>query len=133
MKQATAPNAAQPQSQINTLYPELPISVLTPSMGTAAPGADQSYRLQEISRLKRRLDDERDKQVTLYKKYRCGVNALDGVDTTLLTAGMGMGIGGVGLLTTIFAAPVVLGLKIAALVCGEKICQSPAHSQSQKA
>jgi len=31
---------------------------------------------------------------------------------------MGMGIGGVGLLSTIIAAPVVLGLKIAAMACG---------------
>ena len=31
---------------------------------------------------------------------------------------MGMGIGGVGLLTTVIAAPVVLGLEIAALGCG---------------
>ena len=37
---------------------------------------------------------------------------------SLLTVGMGMGIGGVGLLSTIIAAPVVLGLEIAALACG---------------
>ena len=78
----------------------------------------QSYRLQEISQLKRRLEDERDKRGELYKKYRRGVNALDGVDTALLTVGMGMGVGGVGLLSTIIAAPVVLGLEIAALTCG---------------
>ena len=78
MKQATAPPAAEPQSQMNTLYPELPIStpdsMFTPSMGTAAPapGADQSYRLQKISQLKRRLEDERDKRVTLYKSTPAG-------------------------------------------------------------
>ena len=31
---------------------------------------------------------------------------------------MGVGIGGVGLLSTIIAVPVVLGLEIAALTCG---------------
>ncbi|KAI0226954.1 hypothetical protein LSAT2_022589 [Lamellibrachia satsuma] len=31
---------------------------------------------------------------------------------------MGMGIGGVGLLSTIIAAPVILGLEAAALACG---------------
>jgi len=46
------------------------------------------------------------------------VNVLDGVDTALISAGMGMGIGGVGLLSTIIAVPVVLGLEIAALTCG---------------
>lgn len=88
------------------LYPELPVP------------PDQSYRLQEISQLKKHLEDERDKRAQLYKKYCRGVNVLDGVDTTLLTASMGMGIGGVGLLTTIIAAPAVLGLEIAALACG---------------
>ncbi|KAI0213769.1 hypothetical protein LSAT2_001161, partial [Lamellibrachia satsuma] len=40
------------------------------------------------------------------------------VDTALLTTSMGMGIGGVGLLSTIIAAPVVLGLEGAAVACG---------------
>jgi hypothetical protein len=102
MKQATAPG----------LYPELPAQALS-----GAP-PDQSYRLQEISQLKKRLEDEKDKRTALYKKYRRGVNAMDGVDTAFLTAGLGLGIGGVGLLSTIIAAPVVLGLEITALVCG---------------
>ena len=102
------PASSAPPSGTSPLYPGLP--------GEAAEG--QSYRLQEISQLRKRLEDERDKRGQLYKKYRRGVNALDGVDTAMLTASMGMGIGGVGLLTTIVAAPVVLGLKIAALACG---------------
>ena len=108
MKQVT-PSA--PQSDSPTLYPELPI-------GDANTPPDQSYRLQEISQLKKHLEDERDKRAALYKKYHRGVNAVDGVDTALLTASMGMGIGGVGLLSTIIAAPVVLGLEIAAMACG---------------
>ncbi len=77
----------------------------------------QLYRLEEISQLKKRLKDERDKRAQLYKKYRCGVNTLDGIDTALLTASMGMGISGVGLLSTIIAAPIVLGLEVGALAC----------------
>ncbi len=53
----------------------------------AAPG--QQYRLQQVNRLKQQLEE-----AALYKKYRRGVNAADGVDTALLTASMGMGIGG---------------------------------------
>ena len=49
--------------------------------------------------------------------YYRGVNVLDGVDTALISAGMGMGIGGVDLLSTIIAVTVVLGLEIAALTC----------------
>lgn len=101
MKHPTAP-----------LYPDL-----------SAPNAEsselgQSYRLQEISRLKQQLEEEREKRAALYKKYHRGINIIDGVDTALLSASMGMGIGGVGLLSTIIAAPVVLGLEIAALACG---------------
>jgi len=82
---------------------------------TAAP---QNYRLQEMSRLNEYLEKEQDGRAHLYKKYHRGVNVLDGVDTALILAGMGMGIGGVGLLSTIVAVPVVFGLEIAALTCG---------------
>lgn len=68
--------------------------------------------------MKTNLEAECERRSALYKKYKRGANALDGVDTALLTAGMGLGIGGVGLLSTIIAAPVVLGLEIAALSCG---------------
>ena len=54
----------------------------------------------------------------LYKKYHRGVQSIEGLDTALLTASMGMGCAGVGLLSTVVAAPVVLGLEIAALACG---------------
>ena len=106
MKQVT-PTA--PCVDGDTLYPKLPDATVPP---------DQSYRLQEISQLKKHLEDERDKRGQLYKKYRRGVNALDGVEAALLTACMGLGVGGVGLLSTIIAAPVVLGLEVAALGCG---------------
>ena len=110
MKQV-APTAPCVDGTSGALYPELP-----DRCATAPP--DQSYRLHEISRLRGHLEDEREKRGQLYKKYRRGVNALDGVDTALLTASMGMGIGSVGLLSTIIAASVVLGLEIAALACG---------------
>ena len=79
---------------------------------------DQYFRLQEISKLRKHLKDERDKRSQLYKKYQRGVNAVDAADTTLISASVGMGIGCVGLLSTVIAAPVVLGLEIAALGCG---------------
>jgi len=55
----------------------------------------------------------------LYKKYRRAVNTVDGARTTLLVLSTGLVIGGgVSLLCTIIAAPVVIGLEIAALTCG---------------
>ena len=104
--------------QSGALYPELPIT----DDGNVADGTpqrpDQYFRLQEISRLRKQLEDEKDRHSQLYKKYRRGINAVDAVDTVLLSASVGMGIGGVGLLSTIIAAPVVLGLEVEALGCG---------------
>jgi len=79
---------------------------------------DQHFRLQEISRLRKHLEDEKEKHSRLYKKYQRGVNVVSAIDTALLTASMLMGIGGVSLLSTIIAAPVVMGLEAAALGCG---------------
>ena len=99
------------------LYPELPAGPAeTQSDNNTPPG--QYFRLQEISRLRKYIEDEKEKRSQLYKKYRRGINAVDAVDTALISASMGMGVGGVGLLSTIVAAPVVLGLEIAALGCG---------------
>ena len=119
MKQVT-PTAP---SQSGALYPELPITDGgTASSADVAGGTsqqlDQYFRLQEISRLRKQLEDEKERHSQLYKKYRRGVNAVGAVDTALLSASVWMGIGGVGLLSTIIAAPVVLGLEIAALGCG---------------
>ena len=96
----------QPNAETRNLCPEQP---------AAEPAPGQQYRLQQINYLKRQLEEERDGLAALYKKYRRGVNATDDVDTALLTASMAMGIGGVGLQSTIVA---VLGLEAAALACG---------------
>ena len=47
----------------------------------------------------------------LYKKYKRGINFTDAIDTTLISASVIMA--GIGL-----AVPVMLPLKIAAIVCG---------------
>lgn len=89
MKQPTAPS----------LYPEL-------------PGEDgQNYRLQKISEIEQMLIKERDNRQSLYKKYKRGINATDGVDTTLISGSAIMG--GIGI-----AMPLMLPLEIAAVVCG---------------
>ena len=86
--------------QSGALYPELPITD-DGTAGNVADGTsqrpDQYFRLQEISRLRKQLEDEKDRHSQLYKKYRRGINAVDAVDTALLSASVGMGIGGVGL------------------------------------
>ena len=105
--EATAPPI---MTDTGGLYPDLPVS--------DNPAGTHTYRLQEISLLKKRLEDERDKRAELYKKYHRGVNVLDGIDSALIMTSMGVGVVGAGLLSSIIAAPVGLGLEIAALACG---------------
>ena len=91
------------------IYPTLPVEESPEQQG-------HSYRLHEISLFKRQLEDEREKLASLYKKYHRGVNVIDGVNTALLTASMG--VGGAGLLVTIIAAPTVFALECASWFAG---------------
>ena len=56
-----------------------------------------------------------DRQDTLYKKYHHGDKTVDGVDTTVLTANLMLGIGRIGVLFVIIAVQVVMSLEIAAI------------------
>ena len=111
MKQETpsAPSVIEMTPTSGALYPEL--------SGQGAP-PDQSYRRQEISRLRKHLEAEREKRAQLEKKSRRAANILNGCDTALLLISALTGVGGVGLLSTIVAAPVVIGLEATSLLCG---------------
>ena len=91
----------------NRLYPTLP----------SAPEEASAYRLQKISELEKFLECERDARCVMYKKYKRGINVIDGVDTAMACASLGLGASGIGLLTTVIAAPVVIGLEVAAGAC----------------
>ena len=76
-----------------------------------------------MAEVRARPEKERDFRVSLYKKYRRGwgvggANVVDGLDTGLSVAGAAMAATGVGLLTTIIAAPVAIGLQAGAIACG---------------
>ena len=64
--------------------------------------------LQHVAEFRSRLEKERDFRASLYKKYRRGANVVDGLDTGLSVASAAMAATGVGLLTTIIAAPVAI-------------------------
>ena len=88
------------------LYPELPAT------------EPVSFRLQKIGELQKQLAEERDSRATLYKKYRRGVNAADGIDTALVTTSTAAGAAGTALLTTVVATLFVVALEVAALAAG---------------
>ena len=52
------------------------------------------------------------------KKYWRGDNVADEIDTALSVTSVGLAASGVGLLSTIIAAPVAIGLQAGAIVCG---------------
>ena len=77
-----------------------------------------NHRLQHVAEVRSRLEKERDFKASLYKKYRRGVNVVDGRNTVLSVASVGLAASGVGLLSTIIAVPVAGGLEAGAIVCG---------------
>ena len=60
---------------------------------------------------------ERDFRASLYKKYQHRANVADGLDTALTAASVGLAASGIGLLSTIIAVPVAVGLQADAIVC----------------
>ena len=74
--------------------------------------------LQHIAEVKFRLGKERNFRASLYKKYKRGVNIVDGIDTALAMTSVGLAASGIGLLSTIIAAPVAIGIQAGAVVCG---------------
>ena len=71
-----------------------------------------------MAEVRSRLEKERDFRASLYKKYRRGANVVDGLDIALTAASVGLAAFGVGLLSTIIAVPVAVGLQAGAIVCG---------------
>ena len=66
----------------------------------------ETHRLQHVAEVRFRLEKERDFRASMYKKYRRGANVVDGIDTALSVTSVGLAASGVGLLSTIIAAPV---------------------------
>jgi len=89
------------ENSINKLYPTLPPS---------APPMEEghSFRLQKISQIQKQLEDEKNERQALSKKYHRAKKIINTADAALLVVTMGLGAGGVGLLTTIVAAPIVI-------------------------
>ena len=97
----------------------------------------ETHRIQHVAEVRFRLEKERDFRASMYKKCRRGANVADGIDTALSVTSVGLAASGVGLLSTIIAAPVVIGLQAGAIVWGllggrRKIGRPEASSKSQE-
>ena len=72
--------------------------------------SEETHRLQHVAEVRFRLEKERDFRALMYKKYRCGANVADGIDTALSVTSVGLAASGVGLLSTLQAGAIVCGL-----------------------
>ena len=93
------------------IYPKLP---------TAPPIEDQGqgYRLQKINEIQVFLEKEVATREALSKKYFRVAKIVDNVDTVLIAITLGGGAGGIGLLSTVIAAPAVIVIEGVALFTG---------------
>ena len=93
------------------IYPKLP---------TAPPIEDQGqgYRLQKINEIQTFLEKEVETREALSKKYFRAARIVDDVDTVLMAKTLGGGAGGIGLLSTVIAAPAVIAIEGVALFMG---------------
>ena len=98
-------------TEMKELYPKLP----------TAPPIEyqvQGYRFQKINEIQVFLEEEVEERGKLSKKYFRAAKIVDGVDTVLITITIGTGAGGISLLSTIVAAPTVIGIEGVALFTG---------------
>ena len=80
--------------------------------------AGHDYRLQKVSEIQKEIEFEKEKRITLSKKYHRAVRIIFSVDRALQAVGIALGTIGLGFLTTIIAAPVVIACESVALGAG---------------
>ena len=76
------------------------------------------YRIKKINEMLKILIAERDKRNELSTKYNRGVNIIGVIDNCSDGTAIGLGITGVGLLSTIVATPAVMGMEAVSIVMG---------------
>ena len=93
------------------LYPKLP---------TAPPIEDQGQDIdyKKINEIQAFLENEVTTRGALSKKYFRAARIVDNVDTVLIAITLGGGVGGIGLLSTVIAAPTAIAIEGVALFTG---------------
>ena len=76
------------------------------------------YCLNKIDEIQEILTADRDKRNELSTKYNREFNIIGVIDNCLGVTAIWLGITGVGLLSTIVAAPVVIGIEAVSIVMG---------------
>ena len=76
------------------------------------------YRIKKIDEIQDILITERDKRNKLCTQYNRGVNIIGVIDNCLGVTAIGLYITGVGLISTIVAAPALIGMEVVSIVMG---------------
>ena len=76
------------------------------------------YRLKKITEIQMSLEEERISRRRLSENYYRIVTWVNNSDAVLIAVSMALGVAGVGLLSTIVAAPVVVALEILSICTG---------------
>ena len=97
--------------EMKEIYPRLPSAPPIENQG-------QGYRLQKIKEIQAFLEKEVTTSEALNKKYFRAARIVDNVDTVLITITLGAGAGGIALLSTVVASPIVIPLEGMALFTG---------------
>lgn len=84
----------------------------------AVDGCSHEYRLIKITEIENKLTREREKRSILSEKYRKGVRIISVLGDVLVTALVGLGMSGIGVMSTITAAPIAIALDGVALGAG---------------
>ena len=78
----------------------------------------QGYQLQKINEIQAFLEKKVTTREALSKRYFRAARIVDNVDTVLIAITLGGGAGGIGLLSTVIAAPTVIVIEEVALFTG---------------
>ena len=117
---------------------------LYPRLSTAPPidNQGQGYRLQKKDEIQAFLETEVVTREALSKRYFRAARMVDDVDTVLIAITLGSAAGGIGLLSTVVAAPVVIVIEEVALFTGflsvigkysiQSLCPKPRNTKRLK-
>ena len=97
--------------EMKEIYPRLPTTPPIEDQG-------QSYRLQRINEIQAFGEKEVATREALSKKYFRAAEIVDNVDTVLITVTLGAGAGGIALISTVVASPIVIPLEGMTLFTG---------------
>lgn len=98
------------------IYPSLMEEPSAP--GIDAIHAGSSFRLEKIDKIQKELDTEREMRMQLSKKYHRAIKGVQAADEMMIVTSMGLGVAGIGVLSTIIAAPIAIAMEVAALGIG---------------